>query len=196
MSLLLKQINNSALDQDRLASLVLENTTSLLEGFSSASVSLMCESAANYLAQVITQIQQKHIENTEQVVDMITGLRVLGSAQSRQTFNIKLPTFKILTTKAGEAQNVDATLVKLARNPSVKPVRDNIQTLIANALNGDDAAVQTAVKNISQLKLGYERVQAKLDSSEAQPASNDKPTANPVPNRAPNQPSQAQAPKN
>lgn len=184
MSILLKQINKSALDQDQLASLVLENTRSLFEGFSSASLSLMCESASNYLAQVITQLQQKKVDNIDRVVDMVTGLRVLGSAQSRESFHVKLPTFKILSTKAGEDQQVDATLAKLARNPSVKPIRDNVLNLVNNAQKGDDAAVQLAVKNIEKLKLGYERVQAKLDSAEQ---ASTKPTAKPVPNRATNQ---------
>lgn len=196
MSFLLKQINNSAIDQDRLASQVLENTLSLFEGFSPASLSLMCESASNYLDQIIKQLQSKQLDNTEKVVDMITGLRVLGSAQSRESFHIKLPTFKILSTKAGEADNVDATLVKLARNPSVKPVRDRIQNLINNAQNGDDKAVQNAVKDINKLKLGYERVQAKLNSGDEEAQSSDKPTAKPAPNRATNQQAAPQATNN
>lgn len=187
MSLLLNQINKTAIDQDRLASLVLENTLSLFEGFSYASISLMCESASKYLDQVIKQIQAKQLQNPENVIDMITGLRVLGSAQSREQFHIKLPTFKILSTKAGEADNVDATLVKLAKNPSVKSIRDNIQSLVTNAQNGDNAAIQTAVKNIEKLKLGYERVQTKLDSAGQESQPSGKPTAKPAPNRATNQ---------
>lgn len=196
MSFLLNQINKSAIDQDRLASLVLENTLSLFEGFSNASLSLMCESASNYLDQIIKQIQAKQLTNPENVVDMITGLRVLGSAQSREQFHIKLPTFKILSTKAGEADNVDATLVKLARNPSVKPIRDNIQALITNAGNGDNAAIQNAVKNLEKLKLGYERVQAKLDSAGQESQSSAKPTAKPAPNRATNQQANSQPTNN
>lgn len=187
MSFLLKQINKSALDQDQLASLVLENTLSIFEGFSKASMSLMCESAVNYLDQVINQLKQKEIQNIDQVIDMVTGLRVLGSAQSRESFNIKLPTFKILSTKAGENQQVDATLAKLARNPNVKPIRDRITKLINVAQKGDDATVQAAVKDIQTLKLGYERVQAKLNSAEQSPQNSTTPSAKPAPNRATNQ---------
>lgn len=192
MSFLLNQINKTAIDQDRLASQVLENTLSLFEGFSNASISLMCESASNYLDQVIKQLQSKQLQNPENVVDMVTGLRVLGSAQSREQFHIKLPTFKVLSTKAGEADNVDATLVKLARNPSAKSIRDNIQSLITNAGNGDNAAIQNAVKNIEKLKLGYERVQTKLDSAGQEQQSSTKPSAKPAPNRATNQQTQSQ----
>lgn len=196
MSFLLKQINKSAIAQDHLASQVLENTLSLFEGFSDATIALMCESASKYLDHVVKQLQAKNLQNAEQVVDMITGLRVLGSAQSRDSYHIKLPTFKILTTTAGENEKVDATLVKLARNPASKPIRDNIQQLITNAQNGDDAAVQTAVKDIEQLKLGYDRVEAKLNSVESEPQNSSKPSAKPVPNRATNQTSNSQPTNN
>lgn len=185
MSFLLKQINKSAIDQDQLASLVLENTRSIFEGFSDASIHLICESAVNYLSQVVAQLQQKQIKNPEKVVDMVTGLRVLGSAESRTKFNIKLPTFKVLATKTGEGDTVDATLVKLARNPTMKPIRDGIEQLVNNALKGDDEAVKTAVGNIEKLKLGYERVQTKLSAGEEEKSSST-PTPKPVPNRAAN----------
>lgn len=196
MSFLLKQINKSAIDQDRLASQVLENTLSLFEGFTNASLALLCESASNYLDQIIKQLQAKNLQNAESVVDMIAGLRVLGSAQSRESYHIKLPTFKVLTTSTGQNEKVDATLVKLARNPTSKPVRDRIQKLITDAQNGDDAAVQTAVKDIEQLKLGYERVEAKLNSAESEPQNSSKPSAKPVPNRATNQSSNSQPTNN
>lgn len=187
MSLLLKQVNRTAIDQDRLASHVLENTRSLFEGFSDAALHMMCESASNYLDQVIKQLQQKQLKNPEAVIDMITGLRVLGSAEQRDTFHIKLPTFKILATKAGGGGEVDATLAKLARNPTVKTTRDQIAQLVNNALKGDDAAIQRAATNINKLKLGYDRVQTKLENGSEEKQSSSTPTPKPVPNRASNQ---------
>lgn len=194
MSSLFKQIHKSAIDQDRLATLVLENTRELFEGFSVSSMKLICESASDYIATVIQQLQQKKLQNADQVVSMIAGLRVLGSAENREAFNIKLPTFKVLALNAGKTDNVNATLVKLGNNPSVKTIKGQIQQLISAATQGDEKAINQAVQNLNSLRQGYERVQAKLSEQPAQaanqpnqPQNSSTPTAKPVQNQATNQ---------
>ena len=184
MSSLFQQINEEAVDQDNLTSLVLENTRALFEGFTNASMQYIAESAAKYLGQIALQIQNKKIQNLDNAIDMVAGLRVLGSATNRDAFNIKQPTFKVLVNKAGEAPNVDAALVKLARNPSVKSVREEISRLLNAALQGSNNDRTAALQTINKLRLGYERVQGMLSNMGQEPSGNSKPAATPAPNQA------------
>lgn len=177
---LFKQINTNAIRQDDLASLVLQNTNELFEGFSTNSLNLLTESAVQFLDATIKHLEQKTLNKTDDVVDLITGLRILGSAAQRDAFHIKLPTVKVLADGAGQEQNVNNTLTKLARNPQQKKLRDSIHQVINSAATGDNKALQKAVQMLQTMKSAYERVQQKLSDT----SKSDQPKPSPVPNKA------------
>ncbi len=168
MTKLLQQINESANGVETLFETIAANMDELFEGFSGSSKQLIAESAAKYLGVIAAQLKFKQaIEDFDKAVDMVTALRVLGSSENRDAFNIRLNTFKVLVSKAGEAQNVDAALSKLSHNPSVATVRQQVEAMLKSAVEKGENGVGIALQSINKLRLGYERVQNKLQSAEA-----------------------------
>lgn len=161
------QINEAADEQLMVAESIEANTLALFEGFSVATIGIVCESAATFLGNISAQLgmgQKTELPDFEKVVDVITALRVLGTRDNREAFNVKQSTFKVIVQKVGDAPNVDAALVKLAKNPSVATIRSEVENMLKSALQGEDNMRRTAVHSINRLRLGYERVQNKLQS--------------------------------
>lgn len=168
MTTLLQQINESAGEHTALIENVIANMSSLFEGFSNESKSAIVESAAKYLGTVAAQLKFKRaIQDMDKAVDMVTAFKVLGSAENRDAFNVRLNTFKVLIQKAGEDANVDAALAKLSHNPSVATVRQQVEAMLKAAVENGDNELGIALSNINKLRLGYERVQNKLQSGAA-----------------------------
>lgn len=166
--LLIQQINESASEHEALVENVITNATVLFEGFSSDSIALIAESAAKYLGQLADQLKfNRQLQDMAKAVDMVTAFRVLGSSENRDAFNVRMNTFKVLVQKAGEDANVDAALAKLSRNPSVASVRQQVEAMLKAAVENGDNELGVALSNVNKLRLGYERVQNKLQSSAA-----------------------------
>ncbi len=166
--LLIQQINESASEHESLVENVISNAAVLFEGFSSDSIALIAESAAKYLGQLAAQLKfNRQLQDMAKAVDMVTALRVLGSSENRDAFNIRMNTFKVLVQKAGEDANVDSALAKLSRNPSVASVRQQVEAMLKAAVENGDNELGVALSNVNKLRLGYERVQNKLQSGAA-----------------------------
>lgn len=168
MSLLIQQINESASEHVSLVENATTNVRALFEGFSDDSLALIAESAAKYLGQIAAQLKfNRKLQDMGKAVDMITAFRVLGSSENRDAFNIRQNTFKVLVQKAGEDANVDNALAKLSRNPSVATVRQQVEAMLNAAVQNGDNELGVALSNVNKLRLGYERVQNKLQSGAA-----------------------------
>lgn len=165
MTSLLQQIHESADEHIVLVETVVANIHEAFSGFSNENIIAIVESAAKYLGQISAQLKfNRQLSDLDKAIGMLTALRVLGSSENRDAFNIRQNTFKVLIQKAGEDANVDAALLKLANNPSVAGVRQQIETMLNDALQKGDNELRVALTNVNKLRLGYERVQGMLQS--------------------------------
>lgn len=170
---LLEQIQILAKDQQQLDEAISQSLPLMFEGFSDASLTQVCESAAKYLGNISAQLKfGRKLDDFEKAVNIITALRVLGSSDNRDAFNINVKTFNILIQKAGQSPQVDTALEKLGQNPSVRSVRQSVETMLKGAIEGGEDETNAAVTTVNKLRLGYERVQNTLASraSSQQPA--------------------------
>lgn len=204
MTTLFKQINEGANEHIALVEHTMANTRLMFEGFSDEKLATIVESAAKYLGLVSASLKLKgQIQDMEKAIDMVTALRVLGTAENRDAFNVKRSTFKVLVQKAGDAPNVDAALSKLSKSPSVVSMRQQVKDLLTAATQGDENKTTEVVNLLNKLRLGYERVQNQLQSADAnsvgQPVDRSKQTgAKPeaVPGVQPTQSAPAARPQN
>lgn len=166
MSTLLQQINESADEHAALVENTILNVRTMFNGFADDKLAVIAESAAKYLGRVAAELKfKRQLSDLPKAVDMLTALRVIGSAENRDAFNINLKTFKVLVQKAGEDANADAALMKLAQNPSVASVRQQIEAMLNDAMQKGDNELGVALSNVNKLRLGYERVQGKLQAA-------------------------------
>lgn len=126
----------------------------------------LCEDAARVLANIAIQLGSKgQIQDFDKAVDMVAGLRAVGSAVNRDALNIKAPLFKLIVQRAGENPQIDQAISKVAQHPSFRSVRQEVEDMLKGAVeSGDPKDVRNVVQLIQKLRLGYERVFNKLNS--------------------------------
>lgn len=165
---LLAQLNEHANEQAVLESNIELNVAELMEGLN-VGVAVVCEDAARILANVSIQLGSNgQVQDIEKAIDMVAGLRVLGSPVNRDALNVKAPLFKLIVQRAGENPQVDAAIAKVANHPSFASVRKEVADMLQGAgQSGDPEGVQKIVNVINKLRIGYERVSNKLNNGQA-----------------------------
>lgn len=173
---LILQLNEHANEQSALVADIEQNVPQFFEGME-LDTAIVCEDAARQLANIAIQLGNKgQLQNFDQAVDMLAGLRALGSSVNRDALNVKPPLFKLIVQRAGENPQVDAAIAKVANHPSFASVRQEVAEMLKGATeSGDPEGVRKVVNLINKLRLGYERVFNKLSSQsgEPTPGSND-----------------------
>lgn len=168
---LILQLNEHANEQITLASHIEQNVPQFFEGLE-LDTSIVCEDAARQLANVAIQLGNKgQLQDFNKAVDMVAGLRALGSPVNRDALNVKAPLFKLIVQRAGENPQIDAAISKVANHPSFVSVRQEVAAMLKGATeSGDPEDVRKVVQTINKLRLGYERVFNKLSSQGNAPA--------------------------
>lgn len=132
------------------------------------SLSSLCEDAGRTLANIAIKLGSKaQLDDFEKTVDMVAGLKALGSSMNREALNIKTPLFKLVVQRAGQDNEIDSAISKVANHPSFATVRKEIADMLQRASeSGDNEDNKTAVQMINKMRIGYEQLFNKLNAAE------------------------------
>lgn len=165
---LITQLNEHITEQQEFSTTLTENHAAYLEGID---IQLLCEDAARQLANITMQLGGSgRIEDVEKAVDIIAGLRILGSNANREVLNVRSPLFKLIVQRVGDDTQIDRALDKIANHPSFKTIRDDVESLVQSAIVPEaDEERKQLIQTINKLRIGYERVAQKLGSVDSKP---------------------------
>lgn len=165
---LIAQLNEHVAEQQDFSTTLTENHAAYIEGID---VQLLCEDAARQLANITMQLGGSgRINDVEKAVDVITGLRILGSSINRESLNVRSPLFKLIIQRVGDDTQIDRALDKIANHPSFKTIRDDVESLVQSAIVPEsDEERKQLIQIVNKLRIGYERVAQKFGSVDSKP---------------------------
>lgn len=161
---LLQTLNEQSEMQSLLENSIELNIQALADANTSAAS--LCETASRVLANLSIQLGSKgQVPDFDKAVNTLAGLRIIGDYKNRESLNIKPSLFKLVIQRTGDDAQLDATVEKVALNPSFRKIRSDIEQLLRDAISGDLDLRKKAVNLINKLRIGYERVANKLGVS-------------------------------